>query len=1254
MAPGYSMTASKDSKEEAKIKPSLPEKFQSSRRVLNSRLEGGDPTKLEKEPLERTSSFEHRRQSSFMLAVTKQKTKDDVIYAVPHNNTKVVNTMKDISQSEMRQMGLRPGNGAGFAGDCVDGMEDPESYNNYTLSNSDHHRRPSLNSPDHSKLPLTPNFSRAGETQRKDSLKKVKGKVGADVIRYPVEGSRRNSQSSESDMSSAAANGDGTVATSNGKPTVPVKPSHFRTRSQSVEDNIAALGEVDIVNNGGSHKVIKPQASNLQTYDGMDSVNRAHTPVQSGLATLPRNKKQGNTNTSGSVDNTVSTSTLMHSQHKPGSQPQPLYQNQPFTHEEPPPPYTPANFSGYQSCLTYQNVVQNDYHSRQGSNSSILSTGTVIECPISDDSHSRQQSTTSQDTLTDKSKPPKAKSKRKEKEEKKKDESGKKSEKKTKSKKEKALKAISEKPPAGHERRDRDEGFSEDRGYIDRKMVESVLNFQKLQRSGSCISQTSNSSLDSERGMRGIVPNDNLSGEIAFDAASIDSHKDSGYASSDRNSSSSTGSITMNPYEQYFLSRNMIPPKTFNQKAMAENMQKLMNKGPVAAGLEYTKEEDLKSLVTNPTEYYHQSYTVGHCQPAHQGHQQQITGQIQGPIQGPPKDVMSLPKSERDQYMFDALISRGKVTPQHGLDQRFPGQPLPSNKLQQQGPHQSTDCGVPNQYNGQGQGHYVGNHGNHVQFRQAEPQLPSPPANESIPGGNDQFISLCHRAEDLMDSCVLEETSLNYVGALASCQQAIDHLIEARKLPHLTQTSHTYAQRKSNACIIKMRTLQKKLSQQEGSSDSGSSDHRTRQHKPQPQMQVPLNGARPPSRTGSQNSMDSISTNSSSGRCNTPVFDKVMRPPTDERVPPVEPHLPPAEYQNAPYKDRSFETNMPDINNAPTSGNADLYGTLPRWKTQKSQEHMRQGNNEKHEAEVYQDFLDSQRRQSGGHSRNNSGARTPVNEIGPSFDPNQFTRTNKAPNLINPGYNYQNYPQQVIPPPVGHPFPVDQPCTYSRMSQGLKPIPVTPPKIENQSKHTEVCNQSVSGPPPLPPRKPLLAPTANVTTNIEQYDQVVNKRLKKNQYHNPAEVLKPSAWRPDSATLCRHESFKQSGTSDTHVQYATLSARSRPVHTAFATKLSGNTASMCDAVSVSSNVNLQNESLFSITSGQPNPSCLKLGRSASFSQASRQSFTMAISAACQTAEKQAGTFKSNLLSCKHYPTVSIGIPGRLIDNYHTH
>ena len=189
---------------------------------------------------------------------------------------------------------------------------------------------------------------------------------------------------------------------------------------------------------------------------------------------------------------------------------------------------------------------------------------------------------------------------------------------------------------------------------------------------------------------------------------------------------------------------------------------------------------------------------------------------------------------------------------------------------------------------------------------------------------------------------------------------------------------------------------------------------------------------RPPSRTNSQNSMDSIKegsiSSSASGRSNTPVHDKEMRPPVEERVPPMHGHN--------PYGDRSFETNCPT-----TSGNSsEVFGTLPRWKTQKSQDHVRMCNNQKREDEVYQDFLDNQRRQTGVHSRTSSGAQTPVN------DPD-YVNSNLHQNSSQ-SYRHLQYQ------PGGETSYTEHPQVSGQT--GLPLAPNVAPKLPLPSQHTEV------------------------------------------------------------------------------------------------------------------------------------------------------------------------------------------------------
>ena len=220
-------------------------------------------------------------------------------------------------------------------------------------------------------------------------------------------------------------------------------------------------------------------------------------------------------------------------------------------------------------------------------------------------------------------------------------------------------------------------------------------------------------------------------------------------------------------------------------------------------------------------------------------------------------------------------------------------------------------------------------------------------------------------------------------------------------------------------------------------------------------------GVKPPSRSSSQNSVDSMkdgNVSSSSGRSSTPVFDgrKPRRAQSDDRVPPPPPvktriaappptdnRVPPTDYHTAPHKDRSFETNVP------TDNNADLYGTLPRRKTQKSQEHTQMCNNQKHESEIYQDFLDNQRRQTIHHSRTNSGATTPVNE--PRSEPVKYNYSGHSGSVRQeqqPGCHGNSSYSNLRYPAAPH--------------TGFPCVPVSAPEIRHQSQHTEVGKTAVT------------------------------------------------------------------------------------------------------------------------------------------------------------------------------------------------
>jgi len=92
--------------------------------------------------------------------------------------------------------------------------------------------------------------------------------------------------------------------------------------------------------------------------------------------------------------------------------------------------------------------------------------------------------------------------------------------------------------------------------------------------------------------------------------------------------------------------------------------------------------------------------------------------------------------------------------------------------------------------------------------------------------GSEEFMSLCYKSEDFMDQCILNETTDENCGqAIQFCNSAIDCLQLAMKMPNLSHQSYKFAQMKNNSCILKLRSLQKKMTlRQESNSSTNSSD----------------------------------------------------------------------------------------------------------------------------------------------------------------------------------------------------------------------------------------------------------------------------------------------------------------------------------------------------------------------------------------------------------------------------------------------
>ena len=537
-------------------------------------------------------NVDHHRQSSFLIAVTGKTDKNNTRqynseYAVPKGINPIKQSVPggqsdmpqrqgmlkhcfyEPSNAERNQYQLRPGQ------DAVDG---------YTLSTSDQYRRPAITAPKPNNLPLPANFSRVNDCQRKDSFKKGKDKVRADVIRC-LDPSRRESQSSDSDSPQTP-------------PQLPPKISRSHSCHNYDHDSPANLSadNIDI----RQHVVMKPKANNFHVYENLE--NSTHTPVQSGLATLPRNKKSGSSVQSHiqhSRQNVLKGSDSYQSHNLPSSNggQDNIYHTMGYSQ--------PISHSRESSSNT---IVPDDRHSRQNSLSSQISDNSQHS------SSTRQQDSSNQSSSQYRNQPLGHTSSSHQREEK--PPKPMKPEKKNTvaAQKRKSNSKGQQPPPLPEKNNPKTCSMGnlspDEKSYISRKTVENVLSYQKLSRQSSTNSYTSASS-NASTASNTSFESDNCSlkgskdGDIPFDRLSLESRQDSGYSGSDRNSSSSTGSNTLDPYTQYFLSKSMIPPKTFNQQAVAENLKKFINPG------------------FPENHRFDQKYTVGYQNNSYYGNQQQ-------------------------------------------------------------------------------------------------------------------------------------------------------------------------------------------------------------------------------------------------------------------------------------------------------------------------------------------------------------------------------------------------------------------------------------------------------------------------------------------------------------------------------------------------------------------------------------------------------------------------------------------------------
>lgn len=458
---------------------------------------------------------EHSRQESFILAMSSNKADKSRHLKLGGQSSATPGPMTPVAgQFGTKDSAFHPAKQAG------------DSYADYTLSTSDQYRRPTLSGFQPEDLPLTPNLK--SDSPRKDvALKKGREPSKVDVIRYP--GSNANYIYHHSDGSQVSQSSNGstrTVTSYQGS-----NPSHIRHRTMSQGRDEAYASDSSSYDGPSQHTIVKPNAEPQGSY------SHSHTPVQSGLATLPRKKKGSSLPSHGQQDSVASSDTLT----RQGSIGNLMMAQDPrlMSTMADPSRLTPTrDHIGLPPSVPGNRHVGTDQMDGNGKKMSDLdkkSKKSKKESKKGDKKKGKSLSDTG--TIEDYQQSVNLV---------------------------KAMNQVNIKPT--------EDESEQNRSYINRNMVAHVLRNQGLQRqpsTHSTTSQASSSSIDSDGIMGRLLASKRSDGsgshtDVSFDNVSLGSHKDSGYGSSDRNSSSSTGSGTIDPQAQYFLSKSMVVPRYWN------------------------------------------------------------------------------------------------------------------------------------------------------------------------------------------------------------------------------------------------------------------------------------------------------------------------------------------------------------------------------------------------------------------------------------------------------------------------------------------------------------------------------------------------------------------------------------------------------------------------------------------------------------------------------------------------------------------
>ncbi|XP_014769253.1 uncharacterized protein LOC106868481 isoform X1 [Octopus bimaculoides] len=514
---------------------------------------------------------------------------------------------------------------------------------------------------------------------------------------------------------------------------------------------------------------------------------------------------------------------------------------------------------------------------------------------------------------------------------------------------------------------DHEDSYSQE-NYIDRKTVEHVMKKLYTKPPKGTINglRHSNRIKENLNGLGNIASATELSEaltlEIPYDRVSLESQRDSGYGSSDRNSSSSSSSITMDPYGQY------LPSKGIQSLSLSENQK-------------------FSSNVEKNSVYSGFAGNIGN----RTGNKNMYLGR-----KGSIDSILNEPLYPSNTFLTDLICENVSMDIKSSLMQQgkkiLPDKPL-SGHIVRDAKTKAIISPHPNPSPANGN--------DLINFKSGIQNNMNSMQGNKGPTSEDEYIRYCClQADNMMDNCLAAEAKGDLRCAICDCDKAIGYCKQILELVNIPHQSVVFMQNKLHCCVLKRRSLYNKYStkQQQAAAHCSvgpSLDESMQAEKIRNSMagHLPSNGSS--SSSSCSNKKDNLNTSISSISCPNYQQQKHVASVNNDKC--LEKHFSDSnqnssklQYKMSSVASREVGKELPET--VDSWSNANVYGTLPKNKPRQIVSKVLN-----QEAEVYQMFLNRQKQL----NKENNSMSSYMSTGCKAFSPNSQINSNMSNSCSN-------------------------------------------------------------------------------------------------------------------------------------------------------------------------------------------------------------------------------------------------------------